>query len=110
MRRQQLIIIALVAIALFILFRKTRVTVSASASNGEQWTVYGTMGCGWTRKQLDYMKKNGKSHRFVDCDKEGCLRYGSLPNPCQSKWRTRLWVTVKSKYSITHKLTVSTYQ
>jgi hypothetical protein len=79
MRRQQLIIIALVAIALFILFRKTRVTVSASASNGEQWTVYGTMGCGWTRKQLDYMKKNGKSHRFVDCDKEGCSGMEAFP-------------------------------
>lgn len=35
------------------------------------WTVYGTMGCGWTRKQLDHMKKNGVSHTFVDCDKEG---------------------------------------
>ena len=28
-------------------------------SNGEKWTIYGTMGCGWTRKQLDYMKKAG---------------------------------------------------
>ena len=75
MRRQQLIIIALVAIALFILFRKT----SASASNGEQWTVYGTMGCGWTRKQLDYMKKNGKPYRFVDCDKKGCPGMEAFP-------------------------------
>jgi hypothetical protein len=74
MRRQQLIIIALVAIALFILFRQ-----SASASNGEQWTVYGTMGCGWTRKQLDYMKKNGKPHRFVDCDKGGCSGMEAFP-------------------------------
>ena len=30
------------------------------------------MGCGWTRKQLDYMKKNGKPFKFVDCEKEGC--------------------------------------
>ena len=35
------------------------------------WTVYGTMGCGWTRKQLEHMKKNNVSHTFVDCDKEG---------------------------------------
>ena len=74
MRRQQLIIIALVAIALFILFRQ-----SASASNGKRWTVYGTMGCGWTRKQLDYMKKNGKPHRFVDCDKKGCPGMEAFP-------------------------------
>ena len=38
--------------------------------NGE-WTVHGTMGCSWTVKQLDHMKKNGISHNFVDCDKNG---------------------------------------
>jgi len=79
MRRQQLIIITLVAIALFILFRHTRVTVSASASNGEEWTVYGTMGCGWTRKQLDHMKKAGKPFTFVDCDKGNCDSVDAFP-------------------------------
>ena len=74
MRRQQMIIIALVAIALFILFRN-----GAPVSNGEQWIVYGTMGCGWTRKQLDYMKKNGKPHRFVDCEKGGCSGMQAFP-------------------------------
>ncbi len=74
MRRQQMIIIALVAIALFILFRN-----GASVSNGSEWIVYGTMGCGWTRKQLDYMKKNGKPHRFVDCEKEGCSGMQAFP-------------------------------
>ena len=59
--------------------RRLDVTVSASVSNGEQWTVYGTMGCGWTRKQLDYMKKNGKSFKFVDCDKEGCSGMDAFP-------------------------------
>ena len=43
------------------------------------WTVYGTMGCGWTRKQLEYMKKNGKSHTFVDCDKGGCDGMDAFP-------------------------------
>ena len=79
MRRQQMIIIALVAAILFILFSNVNVTVGASVSNGEQWIVYGTMGCGWTRKQLDYMKKNGKPHRFVDCDKEGCSGMQAFP-------------------------------
>lgn len=59
--------------------RRLDVTVSASVSNGEQWTVYGTMGCGWTRKQLDYMKKNGKSFKFVDCEKEGCSGMEAFP-------------------------------
>ena len=59
--------------------RRLDVTVSASVSNGEHWTIYGTMGCGWTRKQLDYMKKNGKSFKFVDCDKEGCSGMNAFP-------------------------------
>jgi hypothetical protein len=43
------------------------------------WTVYGTMGCGWTRKQLEHMKKSGKPHTFVDCDKEGCKGMDAYP-------------------------------
>jgi len=75
MRRQQkLVMIVVVATALFILFRN-----GAPVSNGKQWIVYGTMGCGWTLKQLDYMKKNGKPHRFVDCEKEGCSGMEAFP-------------------------------
>jgi hypothetical protein len=74
MRRQKLVMIIVAAIALLIFLRS-----AASVSNGKQWIVYGTMGCGWTRKQLDYMKKNGKPHRFVDCDKEGCSGMEAFP-------------------------------
>jgi len=59
--------------------RRLDVTVSASVSNGEQWTIYGTMGCGWTRKQLDYMKKVGKPFKFIDCEKEGCSGMEAFP-------------------------------
>lgn len=79
MRRPSPIMIVLAAITLFILFRTVNVSVGASVSNGAEWTVYGTMGCGWTRKQLDYMKKNGKPHRFVDCEKEGCSGMEAFP-------------------------------
>lgn len=48
-------------------------------AGGKKWTVFGTMGCGWTRKQLDYMKKNGKTHTFVDCDKGGCDGMDAFP-------------------------------
>lgn len=48
-------------------------------ADGKKWTVFGTMGCGWTRKQLDYMKKNGKAHTFVDCDKGGCDGMDAFP-------------------------------
>lgn len=50
-----------------------------SKAGGKKWTVFGTMGCGWTRKQLDYMKKNGKAHTFVDCDKGGCDGMDAFP-------------------------------
>jgi len=59
--------------------RRVDVTVSATVSNGEEWTVYGTMGCGWTRKQLEYMEKNGKPFKFVDCDKGGCSGMDAFP-------------------------------
>lgn len=54
--------------------------VKASIANDKKdWTIYGTMGCGWTRKQIDYMKKNGKSHTFVDCEKSDCAGVDAFP-------------------------------
>jgi hypothetical protein len=53
--------------------------VKTSSDDGKKWTIYGTMGCGWTRKQLEYMKKNGKNHTFVDCDKEECSGMKAFP-------------------------------
>lgn len=37
---------------------------------GKQVTVYGSMGCPWTVKQIDYLKKKNISHTFVDCNGE----------------------------------------
>jgi len=36
----------------------------------DKYIVYGTMSCGWTRKQLDYMKQKKIPYEFVDCEKE----------------------------------------
>lgn len=69
------IILAIINVIIF-----TRTGVKAPVSNGEKkWTIFGTMGCGWTRKQLDYMKKNGKPHEFVNCDKDGCEGVDAFP-------------------------------
>ena len=76
MRRSQIVTLILILAALTILYRTRQ---SAPAPDGKRWTVYGTMGCGWTRKQLDHMKKNGKSFKFVDCDKEGCSGMDAFP-------------------------------
>ena len=64
--------ILLLIIDLMIL-RKTGETSGTvgTAPGKKDWTVYGTMGCGWTRKQLEHMKKKRVSHTFVDCDKDG---------------------------------------
>jgi len=43
------------------------------------WTVYGTNGCGWTRKQLDYMRNNGIPHTYIECDKKDCGKINSYP-------------------------------
>jgi hypothetical protein len=64
-------LLILVIIDLMILMRTGATPVEAPGDGG-MWTVLGSMGCGWTRKQLDHMKKNGIAHKFVDCDKEKC--------------------------------------
>jgi len=49
------------------------------ASGGAQWTVYGTNGCGWTRKQLAVMDTKKVPYKFVDCDKEDCKGADAFP-------------------------------
>jgi len=46
---------------------------------GPSWTVYGTNGCGWTRKQLEVMKSKNVPHKFIDCDKEDCKGADAFP-------------------------------
>ena len=48
------------------------------SSNGK-WTVFGTTWCGWTTKQLDYLKKKGIDHKFVDCEKGKCDGIDAFP-------------------------------
>ena len=71
-----LIILAIIDI---LILMQTGQGKKAPVEEGKKWTVFGTMGCGWTRKQLDYMKKNGKPHEFVDCDEEGCEDVEAFP-------------------------------
>lgn len=71
MQRSTILVALAIGVALFLLYKNT--------SSSGKWTVYGTMGCGWTRKQLDYMKKTGTPHTFVDCDKGGCGEMGAFP-------------------------------
>lgn len=63
------IVIAVLLALLYLLMPSQKTNYQ---SGGGEWVVYGTMGCGWTRKQLDHLKSNGVSYRFVECDKGGC--------------------------------------
>ena len=69
-------VIFLALVDLYILTQtgKTRIKVNSPepVSDGKKWTVYGTMSCGWTRKQIDYMKSKNIPHEFIDCSTGKC--------------------------------------
>jgi hypothetical protein len=67
-----------VVVFLVVLYLLTKPTSSPSSGDGN-WTVYGTTGCSWTRKQLDHMKSNNIPHAFVDCNKESCEGMSGFP-------------------------------
>jgi len=76
MQRSTILVAVAIVLVAFLLYRtKTK----ARCPGGKKWTIYGTKGCGWTVKQLDYMKKAGKPHVFVDCDKGGCDGMTAFP-------------------------------
>jgi hypothetical protein len=77
MQRSTIVIVVAIILVAFLLYR-TRKT-SPAVAGGKKWTIYGTKGCGWTVKQLDYMKKAGKPHVFVDCEKGGCDGMTAFP-------------------------------
>jgi hypothetical protein len=56
---------------------KSKKPVTSSGSGS--WKVYGTNGCGWTRKQLEAMKDKNVQHTFIDCDKEDCGDVQAFP-------------------------------
>ena len=79
MQRSTIVVAVVIVLVAFLLYRnKTK-----ASPGGKKWTIYGTKGCGWTVKQLDYMKKAGKPHVFVDvfvdCDKGGCDGMTAFP-------------------------------
>jgi hypothetical protein len=74
------IVIALIAIAIVYSLNVLRARASAGAGDKKKvWTVYGTMSCGWTRKQLENLKSKNVPHKFVDCEKGGCDGKNAFP-------------------------------
>tara|TARA_B100000767_G_scaffold62142_1_gene58014 strand:- start:230 stop:532 length:303 start_codon:yes stop_codon:yes gene_type:complete len=85
------LILVLINIRIFMAMKKTQPVeavesveaVEAKPAGGE-WTVYGSMGCGWTRKQLEYFKGKGKPYTFVDCDSDDCKGIEGYPTMVHS--------------------------
>ena len=77
----KLVFASLIILIIIILWNITRPQGGSRAAkaSGDKWTVYGTMGCGWTRKQLDHMKNVNKPFTFIDCDKENCDGMDAFP-------------------------------
>ena len=82
------LILVLINIRIFMDMKKTQpakaIEVAAGTEAGGEWTVYGSMGCGWTRKQLEYFKGKGKPYTFVDCDSEDCKGIEGYPTMVHS--------------------------
>jgi len=62
-----------------LLMAKKKGPVSDAPAPAGTWTVYGTNGCGWTRKQLDVMEQKNIPHKFIDCDSNDCKGASAFP-------------------------------
>ena len=85
------LILVLINIRIFMAMKKTQPVEAAAPveavkakSAGGEWTVYGSMGCGRTRKQLEHFKGKGKPYTFVDCDSEDCKGIEGYPTMVHS--------------------------
>jgi len=76
-------LIAYIVLALIILYFLNGVLTKRSGASGMAdkgaWTVYGTTGCGWTRKQLAVMDEKKVPYTFVNCDNEDCKGATAFP-------------------------------
>ena len=55
----------------------------AVGSNGNVWKVFGSMDCGWTRKQVEELNNKGVPYEFLDCSGDRCkegMPENILPN------------------------------
>jgi hypothetical protein len=76
----KVVVIAIVLLGLLLLWMYFKKPSASKGPGGAgEWTVYGTMGCGWTRKQLEVLKSNNVPYTFVDCDSKECAGMNAFP-------------------------------
>ncbi|NBS68008.1 hypothetical protein EBT31_03720 [bacterium] len=71
------LIVAAIVLGILALIWLSRKSSSGSSKSGYKGplTIYGSMGCGWTKKQLDYCDSKNIPYKFVDCDSDSCPSY-----------------------------------
>ena len=77
MKPMTIVFFALVLAVLFM--GRGRMTSSVISAGGGNWTIYGSMDCGWTRKQIEHMKEHRIKYKFVDCSKRECEGVKGFP-------------------------------
>ena len=83
-----LVILALIVIDIYILLNTGNKSLKNSKKDDDkkiEWTVYGTSWCGWTTKQLEYLKKKNIPYKFIDCEKGNCDGIEAFPVMKNSK-------------------------
>lgn len=66
------LLIVLLCVNIVLLLNMKPKKKSVMFKGDENWTVYGSKGCPWCVKQIEYFEKLGKPHTFVDCDTKKC--------------------------------------
>ena len=63
----RLVIIIIVSMWAFNIVMRT-----FNRKNGNPWKVFGSMDCGWTRKQVQELKNKSVQYEFLDCSSGEC--------------------------------------
>jgi len=51
--------------------RNANSNANANNNNSGKWQIYGKKTCGWTKKQMEHIKKNNIDHDYFECP-DGC--------------------------------------
>ena len=77
---KMLLTILLIIVNIYILCQTGKDRVFTPKVQGlKKWTVYGTMTCKWTRKQLEYFNNTKRHYVFINCNEESCDNIDGFP-------------------------------
>ncbi len=81
-------VIVVIVMLLWYVYRR-----KSTSGGGGSWTVYGTDGCGWTRKQLKEMDDKGVAYTYVNCETGDCGGISSYPTLKSDAGETKVGFT-----------------